>query len=102
MTTTTPTTYTKLRNGSWGLRGHDLAAGAQVVVSKRDGSTKTEVVGRILWTGQGITLATISQAAARGGYEKVYRSHRTAWEDRCPCSGGACHCGSDAPCCMCD
>lgn len=22
--------------------------------------------------------------------------------DWCPCSGGACRCGSDAPCCMCD
>lgn len=21
--------------------------------------------------------------------------------DRCPCSGGACRCGSDSPCCMC-
>ena len=61
MTTTTSTiTYTKLRDGSWGLRGHGLTAGATVRVTKRDGSSKTETVGRVLWTGDGVSLATIA------------------------------------------
>jgi hypothetical protein len=61
------TTYTKLRDGSWGLRadgGTRLTVGAAVTVAKRDGTTKQEVVGKILWSGDGITLATIAPSAS--------------------------------------
>lgn len=60
------TTYTKLRDGSWGLRAQgSLTAGQAVSVRKKDGSAKTETVGRILWTGDGITLATIAGGDSR-------------------------------------
>lgn len=69
MSTTTTTTrtisYTKLRDGSWGLRGHGLADGVTVVVVKRDGTRKTETVGRVLWRGtDGLALATIAGASS--------------------------------------
>lgn len=52
-------TYTKLRDGSWGLRGSGLVASRSVIVTKKSGETKTETVGRVLWTGQdGVSLAT--------------------------------------------
>lgn len=58
-------TYTKLRDGSWGLRGSGLASGRIVSVTKRDGTVKTETVGRVLWTGSdGTCLATIQQSSA--------------------------------------
>lgn len=45
-------TYTKLRNGDWGLRiPGGATAGQTVVVRKRDGRTHEERVGRIVWTG---------------------------------------------------
>jgi len=57
------TTYTKLRNGSWGVRVQgSVSAGQTVTVAKRDGSTKTETVGRVLWTGQGVSLCSIAQS----------------------------------------
>lgn len=46
-------TYGKLKDGTWGLRveGTSVSAGASVVVRKKDGSTKTEVVASIVWQG---------------------------------------------------
>lgn len=54
----TQTTYTKLRDGSWGLR----IAGAAQPGARVSVATKTETVGRVLWTGNGISLATIAQS----------------------------------------
>lgn len=47
------TTYGKLNDGTWGLRceGGVPGVGTSVVVTKKDGSTKSEVVGSILWQG---------------------------------------------------
>lgn len=60
------TTYTKLRDGSWGLRGHRLVAGQVVEVVKRDGTTKREVVGYVLWTGpDGTSIARIGGQQAK-------------------------------------
>lgn len=53
--------YTKLKSGSWGLRG-DAAAltpGAQVVVTKKDGATKGEHVGRVIWTDGKVSISSI-------------------------------------------
>lgn len=46
--------YKKLRNGSWGIRGEGPApaAGDVVVVTKRSGEAKEEVVSRVLWAGE--------------------------------------------------
>lgn len=88
-TITTTATYTKLRNGSWGLRlTHDANPGATVTVTRRDGSTKTEIVGRILWSDGRVALATID---ARTGRPAGYRASAAG---RCGCAchgrGGAC------------
>lgn len=54
------TTYTKLRDGSWGIRSTDkVRTGDAVTVRKQSGETKTETVDKILWTGDGVTLASI-------------------------------------------
>jgi hypothetical protein len=41
-------TYTKLRNGEWGVRGEGLVVGQTVTVTKKSGETKTEKVAQIL------------------------------------------------------
>jgi DNA end-binding protein Ku len=66
---TDTTTYVKLRDGSWGLRGAALTAGETVTVTKRDGSTKQETVGRILATVRGFTLATIAAGGSRAAWK---------------------------------
>lgn len=64
-------TYTKLQNGNWGVRADGkLSDGATVTVTKRDGSTKTETVEKVLWsgkdqkTGKTVSLCAITQRAA--------------------------------------
>jgi hypothetical protein len=52
------TTYTKLRDGSWGVRieGPAPAAGQTVVVTKKSGESKAEKIGKVLWTSPGSGL----------------------------------------------
>jgi hypothetical protein len=58
-------TYTKLRDGTWGLRGAGLTAGRAVTVRKKSGETRQETVGRVLWTGpDGTCLATMVSSSA--------------------------------------
>lgn len=81
------TTYTKLRDGSWGLRvnsGQTVKSGQSVTVTKKSGETKAETVGKVLWTGNGVTLATIAQSNSNSNYSP--RSSRGTWS--------GCRCGS--------
>lgn len=44
--------YTKLKDGSWGLRIEGTATkGQSVTIQTKSGERKTEVVGNVLWTG---------------------------------------------------
>lgn len=91
----TPTaTYTKLEDGTWGVRVNSsrrLAEGDVLTVSKRDGSSKTERVAKVLWHGVArdgreaslVTIAATSRSPQRGGSG---RSGRGTWT--------GCHCGS--------
>lgn len=66
-------TYTKLKNGDWGVRvtGVKPREGDRITVTKKDGSTKTEVVERVVWSGDGVHLCPISRGdgdrPSRGG-----------------------------------
>lgn len=67
-------TFTKLKTGEWGLRGPNLAEGERVTVEKRDGSTQTKTVGRVLWTcpnGSGVTVATVAPDSSPGSSPRV-------------------------------
>ena len=51
-TQTAAATYTKLKNGQWGVRAPaGVTVGQSLTVTKRDGSSKTETVAAILWAG---------------------------------------------------
>ena len=67
------TTYTKLQNGDWGLRGAGIVSGQIVTVTKKSGESKSETVGRILWQGDDVVLATIARNG-NGGRPR-YASH---------------------------
>lgn len=56
------TTFTKLRDGSWGLRGHDLVVGEWVTVEKKNGRSSRMVVGALVWKGSdGLCLCRIAE-----------------------------------------
>jgi hypothetical protein len=53
-------TYTKLRDGSWGIRSTEqVAPGATVLVERRDGVKKYETVSAVVWSGNGVWLSSI-------------------------------------------
>ena len=55
----TTCTYTKLRDDSWGIRAtSEIKAGQVVTVTTKAGVSKTETVGKVLWSGNGVWLAT--------------------------------------------
>src|SRR4029077_1690533 len=68
-------TYTKLRDGSWGVRSDvRVSAGDTVTVRKKDGASKQETVRAVLWsgpdskTGHTVWLCSIAQREQRSGY----------------------------------
>lgn len=65
-------TYTKLKDGSWGVRAEGtVKAGAVLTVTKKDGSTKTETVKVALWSGNGITLCAIVPTKSDSGGSRI-------------------------------
>lgn len=76
-------TYTKLKSGDWGMRSNRaLTPGTSVTVSKASGETKSETVGKLIWSGNGVHLYAMQRAAASSG-RSTDRGQRTG-----------CSCGS--------
>lgn len=54
-------TFTKLKSGDWGLRIQgNASSGQSVQVKRKDGTSESKTVGKVVWSGNGITLATIA------------------------------------------
>jgi hypothetical protein len=61
-------TYAKLRSGNWGVRVEgEVTPGQVVTVTKKDGSTRTETIDRVVWSGNGVSLCTIKPTTRSGG-----------------------------------
>jgi hypothetical protein len=93
MISTASATYTKLRDGSWGLRIVGSATpGSQISVAKKSGERKMETVGRVVFAGNGVTLATILSAPSNNyAPRKTYGSHRPGRCRECGAPGnGSC------------
>lgn len=53
-------TYTKLKDGTWGVRVEGTAkTGQSVRVTKKSGESKTETIAKVLWFGNGISLCSV-------------------------------------------
>ena len=98
-------TFTKLRDGSWGLRIEGSAkAGQTVTVTKKSGETSREVVGKIIWSGNGITLAKVGEKFPTIGSGGKHYDNRTERDSDgaycgypCPVTGRKC-CPANGPC----
>jgi hypothetical protein len=76
-------TWTKLRDGSWGIRVAGPARqGESFEVRSKDGRISLATVARVVWTNGEVTLAA------------VYHFPKASAE-RCTCS---CHRGGGSPC----
>jgi hypothetical protein len=84
-------TYTKLRDGSWGVRStEEVRPGQVVTVIKKSGDTKVETIKTIIWSGNGVWICSIVPKPARQGCSRCCRTAtRTTqiWEecDHCGC-----------------
>jgi hypothetical protein len=86
---TSAATYTQLRDGAWGIRVPGRASeNSTVIVVKKDGSQKSEIVAKVLWsgrdakTGQTVSLCSIQWAGSGHG--------RTSTPGRCVNCGEPC------------
>jgi hypothetical protein len=95
-------TYTKLRNDTWGIRVKGPAVpGDTVEVTTKAGETKKEVVERVLWEGDGVTICAVVRTESSSAGPRPRRAPCIVVEDgeapsrprRAPC---ACH---DQNCC---
>lgn len=76
-------TYSKLHDGSWGVRVQGVAKnGDVVVVQKRNGQSTRETVDRVIWAGSGVSLCSLVRSQPQGS---TYRGRRGR---RCPECGG--------------
>lgn len=60
--------YTKLQSGAWGVRitgATPPKTGQRVTVTKKDGSTATETINRVVWSGNGVYLCAIAAKQAK-------------------------------------
>jgi hypothetical protein len=77
-------TYTKLKNGNWGVRSTEaIKSGQTITVRKKSGDTKIETIDKIVWSGDGVWLAAVTMAKAANGARRTSRGQRTG-----------CSCGS--------
>lgn len=94
MNTTTQTvtaTWTKLRDGSWGVRVAGPArAGERLTVTKRDGSSSLVTLGEVAWTDGAVSLcrvaADLTARTPRGARRTTAARTRGTWT--------GCSCGS--------
>ena len=90
------TTFTKLRNGSWGVKGHGLRAGGVARVTKRSGEVQTVTVDRIVWhDATGLAIASIvSDRPAAPTYRITSRRSSCPTGGNCSSFGNGRSCGA--------
>jgi hypothetical protein len=101
--------FTKLRDGSWGIkvRGSEPSPGQTVEVSKKDKTTDSKVVDRVIWSSADgrehlCTVRGASPPVARARSGSSYRPQfgRDYCGGRCPVRGH--RCTADNPCHDCE
>jgi hypothetical protein len=95
--------WCKLKTGAWGVKGPGLKPGQGITVTNAKGNSKSVTVGNIVWSGDGIIIATIAEDGkplpgvttgapatvaprdkpyhGRPGWERSYRSSDGECED---------------------
>jgi len=77
-------TYTQLRDQSWGVRViGTVAAGQAVVVTKKDGTLKTEIVARVLWSGHDSKTGTVVSLCSIGSSRRQGRGICVSCGEQC-------------------
>lgn len=91
-------TYTKLRNGTWGAKVTSDAVnpGDEITVTKKSGETKSEIVSKVFFRGNGIAIVSLRKSASESTTSAPKYARRGRYRYSAP--RGICE---DAPCCGC-
>lgn len=77
-------TFTKLRNGSWGLRVQGtVTIGATVETTTKAGKVERKTVGKVIWTGNGISLCEIAAEAQQPPHHSSARGRCAECDSPC-------------------
>lgn len=79
MATNTIPTWTKLRNGEWGIKGRFLSVGDVVTVRNKSGKSTTVTVAKVIWSDPLTSLAicaVTTDASHRRTTGAATRSHK--------------------------
>lgn len=65
-------TFKKLKDGSWGLLVNkaDVRPGDQVLTVTKAGQRSTKTVGKVLWSGQGVSICSIADEKSDRGFDR--------------------------------
>lgn len=89
--TATTATFTKLRSGAWGVKGHNLASGRIVRVTKRSGESQMVTIDRVMWhDASGLAIASIAADRPASARRSTRRS--------CPTGGNCSSFGNGRSC----
>ena len=93
--TATTVTFTKLRNGAWGVKGYDLRGGSVAYVTKRSGEIQAVTVDRVMWSDHtGLAIASIVSDRPTAATARRTASRRRS----CPTGGNCSSFGNGRSC----
>ena len=93
--TATTATFTKLRSGAWGVKGHSLASGRIVRVTKRSGESQMVTIDRVMWSDHtGLAIASIVSDRPTAATARIPAERRRS----CPTGGNCSSFGSGRSC----
>ncbi len=75
-------TYTRLRDGSWGVRANGpVKVGETVDVVRKDGRTNPEQVARVVWTDGAVSICSIVRGRDDGAATVRRSSNGARWTE---------------------
>ena len=88
-------TFTKLKNGDWGIKVDGKAKeGTVVTVTKKDGTSSQETVAKVIWSGSGVSICAIVQKPRLAASKEVGTTRERAARGRSARQYTGCSCGS--------
>lgn len=88
--------YTKLRDGSWGVRVEDAVAAGQIVeVTTKAGAKKTETIGRVIWSGNGVSICPVTATGRSANGKSIFGKRTCKTGGNCSSFGNGRSCGAE-------
>ena len=76
-------TFKKLKDGTWGLlvNSDSVKAGDEVATLTKAGKRETKVVGKVIWSGNGVSITSIATSGSSGSGSGSSSKGRSSYDD---------------------